>query len=340
MKIQTALERPGRSASFTVRRNFNQDGAKVKVRFWGVRGSIPAPLSSLQVKAKITAVVQRIGVNDLASPDARERFISKLPDWIFGTTGGNTPCLELRGSDGTEIILDAGTGIRCLGRAPDLPKSKHFHLFFSHFHWDHIQGLPFFDPVYDNDTTFDVYSALENARDLLVAQQENPYFPAHFSALTPHFTFHTVKSGAPFAVGGFTVNSCSMSHPGGSQSFAFIENGRKFVYATDVELSQRDFASTPEHESVFRNADCIVLDSQYTVEEAHRKVNWGHSAFCNAVDFAVNWGIKKMFLFHHEPAYDDKKLNSILNSARWYAQYIIHSDIEIFLAVENREIEI
>ena len=89
---------------------------------------------------------------------------------------------------------------------------------------------------------------------------------------------------------------------------------------------------------VFKDADCIVLDSQYTVEEASRKQNWGHSAFCYAVDFAIHWGIKKLYLFHHEPTYDDKKLNSILQAARWYAQYIEHSDVEIYLAKESQEI--
>ena len=86
------------------------------------------------------------------------------------------------------------------------------------------------------------------------------------------------------------------------------------------------------------NADAIVIDSQYTVEEVYRKENWGHSSFCYAIDFAVYWNIKKVYLFHHEPAYDDKKLNSILEAARWYAQYINHSDIEIYLAKESQEI--
>ena len=105
----------------------------MKIRFWGVRGSIPTPLSPQQIQAKISAVIQRINVNDIASPDARERFISNLPDWILGTTGGNTPCMEIRGNGGEEIILDAGTGIRSLGKSSNLPKDKHFHLFLSHF---------------------------------------------------------------------------------------------------------------------------------------------------------------------------------------------------------------
>ena len=89
-----------------------------------------------------------------------------------------------------------------------------------------------------------------------------------------------------------------------------------------------------------KDAAAVILDSQYTVEEAFAKVNWGHSAFCYAIDFAVHWNIKNIYLFHHEPTYDDKKLNSILQAARWYAQYINHAEIEIYLAKEDMEVEI
>lgn len=312
----------------------------MKVRFWGVRGSLATPVTSQQIQAKITAVIQRISAKDLESPDSRERFISKLPEWLFGTTGGNTPCIELKGNDGTEVILDAGTGIRSLGKSVGLPKNGHYNLFLSHLHWDHIQGFPFFDPAYNPETSIDIYSGYENTEQFLRNQQDNPYFPVDFEKLTKNIFFHCENVEKEFNIGCFKSSISKMTHPGDSYSISFTEEGKKFVYATDVELSQNDFESTVEHECVFRNADCIVLDSQYTVEESYKKANWGHSSFCYAVDFAVHWGIKKVFLFHHEPMYDDKKLNSILMAARWYAEYIVHSDVKVFLAVENQEFEI
>ena len=83
----------------------------------------------------------------------------------------------------------------------------------------------------------------------------------------------------------------------------------------------------------------MIIDSQYTVDEANLKVNWGHSAFCSVIDFAVHWNVKKIFLFHHEPTYSDKKLDAILQSARWYAKYIAHSDLQVYLSIENQEFE-
>lgn len=311
----------------------------MKIHFWGVRGSLPTPIVPEQIQSKIMAVVQRIQPSDLENGETRARFVASLPDWILGTTGGNTPCVEIQDGN-TEIILDAGTGIRVLGKNPSNITSNHFHLFFSHFHWDHIQGLPFFDQAYNPNTVFDIYSAKENTEELLREQMKHPYYPVSFDSLTKNMTFHNVKQGQAFQVDSFKVNCCNMSHPGISTCYAFEKDGKKVVYATDVELKTKDFASNAECAAVFKEADIIILDSQYTVEEAYRKANWGHSAFCYAVDFAVHWNIKKIYLFHHEPTYDDKKLDSILNSARWYANYINHSSIQIELAKEGTEINL
>lgn len=309
------------------------------IRFWGVRGSLPTPITPQQIQSKIMAAIQRATPEDLQTEESRAKFVSNLPTWIFGTTGGNTPCVEIK-SGKTEIILDAGTGIRLLGKSKDLPSSGNYNLLFSHFHWDHIQGLPFFDPIYSPETTINVYSPLENTKEILKEQMKHPYYPVPFNNLQSTINFDKINVGEYFYIDDIKVCCCKMSHPGNSYSYAFIKDDKKVVYATDVELKSKDFSNTPEAELVFKNADCIILDSQYTVEEANRKQNWGHSAFCNAVDFAIHWGIKKLYLFHHEPTYDDKKLNSILQAARWYAQYIEHSDVQIYLAKEAQEINL
>ena len=309
------------------------------VRFWGVRGSIPTPITPEQVQSKIMAVVQRAIPADLENAESRARFIASLPSWIYGTTGGNTACVELKAGN-TEFVLDAGSGIRGLGKSRNLPTDNHYNLFFSHFHWDHIQGLPFFDPAFNPKAVFDVYTCFPNAKEYLEKQMINPYFPVSFDSFTKNINFHQIEPGKSYMINDVEIAACPMSHPGGSFSYSFTQNGKKFVYATDVELKIKDYAATPESEIVFKDADCIVLDSQYTVEEAFRKEDWGHSSFCYAIDFAVFWNIKKVYLFHHEPTYDDKKLNAILRAARWYAQYIEHSNVEIYLAKESKEIDV
>lgn len=313
----------------------------MNIQFWGVRGSLPTPITPQQIQSKIMAAIQRITPEDIESAETRERFLSSLPEWIYGTTGGNTPCVVITDGD-TKVILDCGTGLRVYGKSENnaLPQNKHYHILLSHFHWDHIQGIPFFDPAYDPKAVIDFYSPYPAAKEILEKQMERPYFPVSFDSLTPNFNFHEIKRGNEFKIGEMTVNFCKMSHPGNSYSYAFSKNGKKFVYATDVELKSSDFDDNEQIAAVFKNADAVVLDSQYTVEEAFKKVNWGHSAFCYAIDFAVHWNIKELYLFHHEPTYDDKKLASILQAARWYAQYINHADIKIHLAKESKSFDL
>lgn len=310
------------------------------IRFWGVRGSVPAPLSPQQIQAKISSVIQRIKPSDLVSSESREKFISSLPKWIYGTVGGNTPCVELTSNSNKKIIFDAGSGIRNLGKLSIPPENLHYNLFFSHFHWDHIQGLPFFDRIYNPSISFDIYSPFENMDVFLKNQMVSPYYPVTWDVLSKKINFHFMSENTEYKIDDLTVSCMKMSHPGSSYAYSVIENDCKFIYATDVELSPSDFEITPEKESFFKNADVLVLDSQYTVEEAYKKQNWGHSAFCYAVDFANIWNIKKLYLFHHEPTYDDRKLYSILESARWYSNYVANNSVEVYLAAEGLEIKL
>ncbi|MBR1405114.1 MAG: MBL fold metallo-hydrolase [Treponema sp.] len=312
----------------------------MNIHFWGVRGSVPTPLSPQQLRVKLFSALQRITVDDIQSDESKQKFIDSLPDWISSTVGGNTPCVELTGKNGEKLVFDAGTGIRVMGKLGETPADFHYHLLMSHFHWDHIQGLPFFDQAYNPKAVFDVYSPFADMKDFFSKQMVLPYYPVTFSAFTKHFNFHVVEPGTPFEIGGLKISCMKMSHPGNSYSYSVEEGGHKFVYATDVELNSKDFVYTPERSAVFENADAIVLDSQYTVEEALRKENWGHSAFCYAIDFAAAWKVKRLFLFHHEPTYDDRKLETIFESAKWYANYISGNDLEIFLSREGMELDL
>lgn len=313
----------------------------MKIHFWGVRGSIPSPILSSQIQAKINAVVQRITPQDLESFDSREKFIASLPDWIYGTVGGNSPCVQLTTDTGKEIILDAGSGIRVMGKSITSPSDDHYSLFFSHFHWDHICGFPFFDHAFNPKVKIDIYSPFEKAEEYLAQQMPSiQLFPVLWENFSKNFTFHTLEEGKSYQVGDVKVCTCKMSHPGGSYSYSFEQNGKRFVYATDVELMDLDSGNKENIEMVFKNADVVVLDSQYTMEEAQAKEKWGHSVFCYAIDFALSMNIKKVYLFHHEPMYDDKKINSILSAAKWYSTFISHDSVKVELAVEGIEAEI
>lgn len=312
----------------------------MEIQFWGVRGSIPSPLSAGQIKEKIDEVVSLASPENFTSQESKRKFLESLPERLYGTVGGNTPCVEFTSDSNRKIIFDAGTGIRLLGKSESLPENLHYNLCFSHFHWDHIQGLPFFDAIYNPGVSFDVYSPFENMENLLSEQMKKPYYPVDFDSVAKRFSFHQIEEKREFKIDDLVLSCIKMSHPGSSYSYSVCENGKKFVYATDVELKEGDFEKSPERSAVFKDADALVFDSQYTVEEAVRKPNWGHSAFCGAIDFAAAWNVKKLFLFHHEPTYDDKKLYKILDSARWYAKYAADGNVEVNLAIEGQKIKI
>ncbi len=308
------------------------------IKFFGVRGSIATPLRPDQIQSKISAVVAKITEKDIQSEDAKQRFIANLPQDLFGTVGGNSACVEVVLNGGEKIILDAGTGIRVCGKQYSGISNLSFYLLITHFHWDHLQGLPFFDPAFNPTNSVHVYSTDDNAKEFLSRQMTQPYFPVPFEALTKNITFTKVDEYEEFEIGAAKIKCKKMFHPGFSHTYKIVEDGKAFIHATDVELQQSDFLRTIEADEFFGNADVLVLDSQYTVDDALQKENWGHSAFCYAIDFAHLFKIKELYLFHHEPTYDDKKLYSILKSAQWYSDNVCYGEVRVHLAIEGQEI--
>jgi phosphoribosyl 1,2-cyclic phosphodiesterase len=304
-----------------------------------VRGSLPAPQLPSQIKSKISAVLERITADDIASEKSRELFLAELPPWIFGTVGGNTTSVSVTLDDPQNLIIfDCGSGIRELGTAlaNEKKKIKNYHIFFSHFHWDHLQGLPFFAPCYDPSVNLHFYSPKPNLDTVLGGQMTVPYFPVNMDAMRAKKKFHLLSDATEIA--GTKITWRKMKHPGDSYSFK-VDNGKnEFIFSTDTELSSEDFARSEENTAYFQDAELLVIDAQYTLGEAIEKNNWGHSAFSLAVDFSANWGIQHLVLFHHDPGYDDKKLYNILQSARWYMEKMNIKGIKVTLAVEGLEI--
>lgn len=311
----------------------------MKIKFWGVRGSCPTPITKQRLQSKISAVVQRIEKKDLETPESREKFLSSLPPELFGTVGGNTTCIEIRLEDNTVIILDAGSGIREF--AADIKRKRekitNYHMFFTHFHWDHIQGLPFFHPAYEKNIKMYFYSPVKNFEEHLKGQMRNPYFPVTMDAMGSEFSFN-VLDDFPVTIGAAKVFYRMVKHPGSCISYKITEGDKSIIFSTDTELTEKDFTRNEENTAFYQNADIIILDSQYTLDEAIEKYDWGHSSYSLAVDFANEWGIKNLILFHHEPMYDDKKMYSILNSSRWYLSHLGNEKLKIYLAEEGFEL--
>ncbi len=265
----------------------------MRIRFWGVRGSI-------------------------AVSGAR-----------YNATGGNTSCVELE-HRGHRLVLDAGTGLRALGEALGFSAQK-LAICFSHVHWDHIQGFPFFAPGFHPDSELTLIGASTRAGDLRVALEQQmlpPQFPITLRQLQARLDFVDAIPGVPLQHGPFSILPLWLEHPDPVLAFRVEAGGRSVVYATDHEHAG---SITPGLVELARDADLLIHDAQYTPEEAPNRRGWGHSSWDEATEVAALAGVGRLALFHHDPGRDDGGVDAIEAAAR--GQFA-HS----FAAREGREV--
>jgi len=276
----------------------------MKVRFWGVRGSVPTP-----------------GKNTIKY-------------------GGNTPCIEVRSDSGDLLIIDAGTGIRELGNyliANDLPKgSLQLNIFLSHTHWDHIQGIPFFGPAFipSSVITFrgPVNALGKDLKEVVAGQMLYSYFPINLKELRAEMNFIEIREQT-IVLDPFTITTRYLNHPIFCLGYRIECQGKSFVTIYDNEpyrnvfadqkkngvaiadesmLKEADQAVKEQNQKIVdfaQNADFIVYDAQYTADEYLTKIGWGHSSIDHAVEAGIASNCRKLALFHHDPVRSDKDLD-------------------------------
>ncbi|MFQ5717234.1 MAG: MBL fold metallo-hydrolase [Nitrospinales bacterium] len=258
----------------------------MKLKFWGVRGSVPSGSR------------QTAGV------------------------GGNTTCLEIRCRDNL-IILDSGTGIRDLGRSlmKRLPvKAK---IFFTHVHWDHIQGWPFFAPLYVKENAFEIYGGSSlpvTIEETLKKQMTPPFFPVEMDLMGASMKFHDIQPGSVVRGDCYEVSLVRLNHPSSSYAYRIDSEGQSMVFATDTEhYKGRLDAGLLD---LAREVDLLIYDCQYTPSEYYGlnghipRIGWGHSTMQEGVKFAKAANVKHLILFHHDPSHDDNVIQKIEAEAR------------------------
>lgn len=303
----------------------------MKVRFWGVRGSIPCPGSHTM------------------------------------KYGGNGACMELRVEGRDEIIvIDAGSGIRELGNtlvANDLPNgSLKLALYLSHTHWDHIMGFPYFTPIYIPGTKMVVHGPVtyedDPLRDVVGGQMKYRYFPINVGELASDIQYKRLREEPDMDLGGgLLLTTKFLNHPITALGYRFEFQGKVFCTCYDHEPFRNLFITDPDHpeydeamayegeevageqnqaiEEFFRGADLLVHDSQYTAEEYKARIDWGHSTFEWAIAAANRAGVKKLALFHHDPDRTDEQIDEM---AKTYCERGRYGDTEVFFAREGEEI--
>ena len=290
----------------------------MKLRLWGVRGSIATPLSGEQVIEKIRATLSLAQAKDLANEASIEHFIGTLPASIKASYGGNTTCVELRSKNNDIIIIDAGTGIRALGRKlleEDFQEGKgECHILFTHTHWDHIQGFPFFEPLYIAGNKIHIHGIHSKIENRLRYQHNPKFFPVNFDMIPATKRFYQHKEQEMWNLADISITQKALKHPGISYSYRFEENGKVIIFSSDAEftISNKSVDSFYPYIKFFKDADILIFDTQYTFEDQIQKIDWGHSSAMVGVDIALEANVKHLILFHHDPSYDDEKLDQVL----------------------------
>jgi phosphoribosyl 1,2-cyclic phosphodiesterase len=292
--------------------------------FWGVRGSYPVPGA------------------------ATVRY------------GGHTSCVELRSDGGQCLVIDAGTGLRALGKklAQEFrqPEGKTYNLILSHVHWDHIQGLPFFEPAYIGDTKIVVHApraAAKELRQVIGGITRHEFFPVDLEAVPADFEFQEVMPGSPFQIDEFTVLPIGLNHPFGAVGYRIDADASSMAYISDTApfdrmLHKQHFTAGLEEPSEedreilakmranlvesLHGVDTVIYDTHFTSEEYEQFPHWGHSTPEHALEICKEASVRQLVLYHHAPAHDDDTMDRIAEKFGVLGKEL---DVAVCVAKEN-----
>lgn len=257
--------------------------------------------------------------------------------------GGNTTCLEIRTDNDEILIVDAGSGIRELGNVLLAENRDKYTILLTHAHWDHIMGFPFFKPIYSHKTSISIWGcpfAQVSLKGLLARIMEPPNFPVKFDAINAKIDYQDTCIES-YRIGSMSITPIALSHPNQGSGYKFEEDGKCFVFLTDNELGFRHEGGLDFQDYLHfsQHADLLIHDAEYTAEEYKKTRGWGHSLYNDALRLALEAGVKKLGLFHHNQERFDDAVEMIVDKCR---QEITSqkANLECFAVRQGEEIKL
>jgi len=234
--------------------------------------------------------------------------------------GGDTTCIEIRTKSGDIIIIDAGTGIRRLGNQLIEENLHKYNFIFTHAHWDHLMGFPYFKPLYSGRSEFIMHKCPFHSKfveTILSKVMTPPNFPVRYSDLKANIAYSDACP-TTFEIGSVTITPIPLSHPNNGSGYKFTEDGKTFIFLTDNELGfiHQGGLTVKSYIEFSAEADLLIHDAEYTPEEYERHKEWGHSAYSQTLSLAFEAGVEKLGLFHLNPERSDSEMNELVEICR------------------------
>jgi phosphoribosyl 1,2-cyclic phosphodiesterase len=310
----------------------------MRVKLWGVRGSVATPMTTQQLRDKQRALLANATAKDLSSKEAIEAYLDRSEHaWTYG---GNTSCVEVA-TDEAVFVLDAGTGIRALGAqlsADGRAKTTPIHLFFTHFHWDHICGFPYFAPIYLPGRELQVWSGRSDSERLLQIQMSDAHFPVKWNTLPSKITCRQLPEEKVTEIAGAQISILPLIHPDKAYGYRITYQGRSICYLTDTEVSKNPGKVMDVYAKFVKGADVVIVDAMYGFLDYHDHINFGHSTIFNFIDFFKEVDIGELVIFHHDPMANDPAVSKLCSDAKRYIELVDNSaKWKISAAVEGFE---
>ncbi len=284
----------------------------MKVHFRGTRGSIPTAQTAHDITDKVVSALLAARGKDLRSEGQIREFVGQhLPFHTGSGYGGNTPCVQVSTGADEFLIFDAGSGIRSLGQeiVKDSPSDNEFHLFFSHFHYDHIQGLPFFAPAYIPGNRIVIHGCHNDFENFLREQMRTPFFPIDFDSFQSEIIFQQHAPGDLVNVCDSEISIYKLNHPGDSYGYRVQREEKSVVYASDSEHPNIAHGKDYDFIDFINGSNLLIFDAPYTHSESiNSREHWGHSSNVMGVELAARGKVETLAIFHHDPNLSDVEL--------------------------------
>jgi phosphoribosyl 1,2-cyclic phosphodiesterase len=301
----------------------------MKITYYGVRGSVPRPLSGFEIYERIAS-----------QTDGKNISLQKLKGLAKKgklSYGGNTSCVMVN-QDDFDIIVDAGSGLRAASMHYLKNNSGPVHILLTHLHWDHIQGIPFFVPLFMMGREIHFHSCIPTAivKKALHTQGMAPYFPVPFDDLMSKTKFHFYKDDKAFKIGPITVKALEMEHPQATYSYRLSHGKSSYVHMSDTEITNITPKDLTKYKNFMKDSSFVSFDSQFSFTEANNFVTWGHSSAHHFINLFSNNGIKAMSLFHHNPQKSEENIDDLFQRAKDHIK-LSHpkSKMKIICAIEG-----